>query len=286
MPGARPRGWRFGDRGELLAESILSSIAFTVRVPRQEDVGHDLLCTIAERDGNLQRAGPFFTVQIKSDRGGITYEKEYEVAWIQNQDNPFFICVANRKDLTIEMYSTWNMLNGFLLKGAQRIVLVPSGPDADYEQVATVQGEQTVPLGRPVLRMSMEDAMHEARAQALGAVLREWVEIDRENIVNRAAGMYWVVGPLNYETNKSPLASKESRIAFFWNAKNLEPCCRNFGRPATALRLVVRKAFGANETRSWGQEQLNALECVLISCSGHLEPLAKKVLHERLGLTL
>lgn len=286
MPGARSRGWRLGDRGELLAESILSSIAFTVRVPRQEDVGHDLLCTIAEREGNLQRAGPFFTVQVKSNRGSITYEKEHEVAWIQNQENPFFLCVAHRNDLTIEMYSTWNMLNGFLLKGAQRIILEPGGLDADYEEVTTVAGEQRVPLGRPILRMSMNDAMDEGRAKDLGKVLREWVRIDSENIANRATGMYWVVGPGNYDTNKSPLASTDFKISFFWNAENINICCSNFGRSATALRLVVRKAFGTNETQSWGENKLGALERVLRSYSDQLEPLAKKVLKERLGLIL
>ena len=288
MPGARPRGIRFGDRGELLAESILSSIAFTVRVPRQEDVGHDLLCTLAERNGNLLRAGPFFTVQVKSKSERIIYEKEHEVAWIKNQGNPFFLCVADRDDLTIEMYSTWNMLNGFLLKEAGRIVLAPGSPDADYEAVETREDgtEQVVPLGKPVLRMSIQDAMEEERAQTLSAVLRVWVEIDRENIVNRAAGMYWVVGPLRYETNVSPLDSKDWRIAFFWNTKNLDRCLLNFGRTATALRLVIRVASGGDEAVRWGEERINILEQALRSYSDHLEPLAKQVLHEHVGLSV
>ena len=71
MPGARLRNFRFGDNAELLAEFALNTFAFTTRVPRQEDVGHDLFCSLTERDGNLLRAGPFFTVQIKSDRSEL-----------------------------------------------------------------------------------------------------------------------------------------------------------------------------------------------------------------------
>lgn len=39
MAGCRWRTFRLGDRSELLVEQLLASLAFTTRVPRQEDVG-------------------------------------------------------------------------------------------------------------------------------------------------------------------------------------------------------------------------------------------------------
>jgi hypothetical protein len=288
MPGARPRGFRLGDRGELLAGSILSSIAFTVPVPRQEDVGHDLLCTISEPDGQLLRAGPFFTVQVKSDTGAPVFEKPHEIEWIRSQENPFFICIANRDDLAIELFSTWNMLNGILYRKTGRIELVPGDPDADYEPVTTLEdrSNQLVPLGRPVIRMSMQDAMNEERAHTLGAILTQWVAIDRENIVNRRAGMHWVVGPTNHETNSPPRECQEWRIEFFWNAKNLSRCVLNFGRSATELRLTLRKAFGNTEAESWGDTRTSVLDEALRAYSEQLDPLAKDSLRKHIGLDL
>lgn len=288
MPGARPRGFRPGDRGELLASSILSSMAFTVPVPRQEDVGHDLLCTISEYDGRLLRAGPFFTVQVKSNPDALVFEKPHEIEWIRNQENPFFLCVANREDLTIEIFSTWNMLNGILYRETRRIELVPGAPEADYEPVMTLEdlSNQVVPLGSPVIRMSMEDAVNEERACALVDVLTQWVVIDRENIVNRGAGMHWVVGPTDHQTNSPPFDSRQWRTEFFWNAKNLRRCVLNFGRSATELRLTVRNAFGNTETAQWGEARITTLDEVLRSYSDELEPLAKESLRRNIDLDL
>lgn len=116
MPGARYEDFRFGDSAELLAEFILGSIAFTTRVPRQEDVGYDFFCVLAEKDAELLKAGPFFTVQAKKGRGKIAFEKEYEVDWIKKQENPFFICVTNSDSLSIDLYSTWIMPRASSLK--------------------------------------------------------------------------------------------------------------------------------------------------------------------------
>lgn len=289
MPGARARGFRFGDSAELLAEFILGSMAFTTRVPRQEDVGHDLLCVLAERTGNLLTAGPFFTVQVKNKREEIVYDKEYEVTWIKNQENPFFVCVVDRENLTVELYSTWNMWNGFLFKKANRIVLVPGGPDDEYQKVWTCEDrtKQVVPLGRPILRISAKDVMNEEQVQSFGAILREWVEMDRENIVNRLAGMYWVVGPIHYETNRPLTETPGWSVAFYWNVKNLPMCLRNFGRSATALRLVVRKALGPDGEAALGWAQkIDGLERVLRSHFDHLEPIAKDVLCKEVGLVV
>lgn len=287
MPGARARGFRFGDTAELLAEFILGSMAFTTAVPRQEDVGHDFHCVLIERAGNLLKAGPFFTVQVKSNRDNLVYEREHEVAWIKNQENPFFVGVSSRENLTLEIYSTWNMLNGFLHKAADRIILVPGGPEDEYQEIQTREdgSEQIIPLGRPILRMSAHDAMNEERAQSFGGVLREWVEMDRENIANRQAGMYWVVGPIQHETNSLLADCTAWSTAFFWNPRNLPRCQTNFGRAGTALRLVIRRVLGTEGERAsaWTQK-IQDLEAVLRSHSDILEPLAKQILDEQVGL--
>ena len=218
----------------------------------------------------------------------LIYEKSHEVTWIKDQHNPFFICISKPKDLSIELYSTWNMLNGFLARRADKIVLVPGKPDDNYQQVTTLkdQSEQTIPLGRPILRISVQDTTNEQTIRRHRVVLREWIELDRENIVNRSAGMHWVVGPTEYETNKSWKNAGQLRIAFYWNAKNLAKCRQNLGRTATALRLTIQKLGSQATAEAQMTQQIHALEHVLTVHSDYLEPLAKKALDKHIKLTL
>jgi hypothetical protein len=282
MPGARLKNVRSGDSAELLAEFILESMAFTTKVPRQEDIGYDLFCVLAEHDQKMLKAGPFFTVQVKSKRGKINYEKEHEVYWIKNQENPLFICVANCRSLSIDLYSTWNMLIGILAKDARKIILSPGGKDDVFEEPQTKddRSEQLIPLGKPILHITAKDVMDEAQIRTFGDILREWILMDRENIVNRYAGMDWVTGPRHWETNKPLATANELISATFWNAKNLDKCRINFGRCATALRLTTRWAYSPEQEKSPElSSEIEALETVLKVNTKYLEPLAKEALH-------
>lgn len=68
MPGAKAYGFRMGDNAERLCEFVISSLAFTSKVPRTEDVGHDFLCSLAEREANMFKAGPFLLFKQKIKR--------------------------------------------------------------------------------------------------------------------------------------------------------------------------------------------------------------------------
>lgn len=289
MPGARAYGFRIGDNAELLAEFVLSRLAFTARVPRTEDVGHDFLCSLAEREANLFKAGPFFTVQVKNKKNPIIYEKDYEINWIKSQENPFFICVANRSSLSVEFYSTWTLLIGILHKSAQKIVLIPGSENDTYRAPETEsdQTEQRIYLGRPILNISAEEIFSDENVNKYAAILRQWIEIDRENIINRYAGMYWIVGPKTYETNVPVPDPFETLVAFMWNAKNLEKCKINFGRSATALRLVIRRALGQEREQDITLSPMIAdLEKVLQSMKECLDPYAKEILFQQLNLKI
>jgi hypothetical protein len=114
MPGARLRTFRLGNRSELLVEQLLAGFAFTTRVPTPEDVGVDFFCSLTHQEKHLLKAGPFFAVQAKSSTDPIVYEKAHELEWVTNQENPLLICVADRKALAMDVYSTWNLLCGVL----------------------------------------------------------------------------------------------------------------------------------------------------------------------------
>jgi hypothetical protein len=284
MPGARPYGFRQGDRSELLAETVLNALAFTVRVPRQEDVGHDFLCALSEMKEQMVWAGPSFTVQVKSRREPLVFEEEHELAWIRGLDNPFFIAISDLKNRRVDIYSTWKRLLGILYRGCRRIILIPGNPNATYGDIDTKEdsSEQRIPLDRPILSVDLNDAMDEQRMRSLGEILRSWIILDSENIVRTRTGMYWVTGPTDYETN-TPIDGRDATVQFFWNPNNLDGCIQNFGRSATALRTVIRAAFGEKET---AVVCVSDLDQFLRSHPAILEPLAIQVLNEFVGLGL
>jgi hypothetical protein len=288
MPGARLAKFRIGDSAELLAEFILGRLAFTTKVPRTEDVGHDLHCSMIERAGGLLKAGPFFTVQVKANRKRIKYEKPYQVRWISEQENPFFVCVVNQRSLSVDLYSTWNMLLA-ILWGTERIVLKPGDTNGPYPGPINngKPYDWTIPLGKPILRISVSDAMDKQKIAEYSSVLRQWIRRDRENIVNRYAGMYWVVGPTVYETNRQYNDVGPFLFGSFYNPGNFEKCIENFGRIATALRVVMRMRIGIEEEgKPYFSDKVKDLDPVLRSYSEYLEPLARQDLRDKVGLSV
>jgi hypothetical protein len=213
MSGARLRSFRLGDRSELLVESLLAGFAFTTRVPRQEDIGIDFLCSLisGNKGETLLKAGPFFAVQAKSSTEEITYDKPHELEWISNQENPILLCVADRKTAAMDVYSTWNLLCGVLGGGLggnikpTRITLRPGETGEDWRGLKNKpDGAQEILLGKPIIRITHQDIIDETSTKNIAEVVGEWIALDRLNIVNRHAGMNWVVGPAKYETGRAP----------------------------------------------------------------------------------
>jgi hypothetical protein len=289
MPGARHPNFRLGDRTELLAEFCLNTIAFSTRVPRQEDIGHDFFCVLSEVRQGLLWAGPSFTVQVKSDANQLVFEKEHEIKWIKDIENPFFLVVGHRNDLRIDIYSTWARMNGFLRKSANRIILKPGPPKEGLGQVWTNEDgkEQIISLGHPVISATLQELMDEGRADTLREILKQWILLDRENIVNILAGMYWVVGPRNYRTNEPFLPETELKMWIYWNAKNLDKCQVVFGRAAAALRLTLLNALGPNaEKDPEFTERIQTLNAALISHRNVLEPTTYRAIRKYIEIDL
>jgi hypothetical protein len=270
MPGGRLRTFRLGDRAELLVENLLAGLAFTTRVPRQEDFGVDFFCSLTRQEGQFLKAGPFFAVQAKSTRDDIVYEKAHELEWIKNQENPLFVCVADRNALAMEVYSTWNLLCGVLngwrgQTSASRIVLRPGVEHHMWPWVEdNDDGSQEIRLGKPIARITDADIFDDDRMELLANTIGQWVALDRLNVVNRYANMHWVLAPVAYETNQSPLPPVG--VAFYCHPANLNTYSVNLGRAATALTFVLRNPnSGIDTTQPPWSARASDLRDLLIS---------------------
>lgn len=245
MPGARLRSFRLGDRSELLVEHLLAGFAFTTRVPRQEDIGIDFMCSLIYGEGeHLLKAGPFFTVQAKSSPQEIAYKEPYELEWIRNQENPILICVADRGATAMDVYSTWNLLCG-IHGGAKGgtvapdcIKLIPGATSEKWPGVRDPQdGTLEIQLGKPIIRVSHEDIRDRDKTANIAQIVGDWIALDRMNIVNRHAGLYWVGGPVEYETGKR--LGQAGKVAFYWHPQNLDKCENSFALAATGLWQIL-----------------------------------------------
>ena len=269
MPGGHLRTFRIGNRSELLVEQLLAGLAFTARVPRQEDVGVDFFCSLISQRENFLQAGPFFAVQAKSPTDAIRYEKPHELDWITTQENPLLLCIADRKALAMDVYSTWNLLCGVLggWRGQKQPNSILLRPGVAYNKWPGVvdqdDGSQAILLDKPIARITDADIFDETRMQQIAAFLGEWTALDRTNIVNRHAGMYWVAGPLAYETNKSPWASGQAGVQFYYNPSNLKQGGENLGRVVTGLTLLLPQIADMNQP-PW-TARMSALQAVLHS---------------------
>jgi hypothetical protein len=228
--------YRQGDHAERLAEFILGSFAFTTPIPRSEDIGHDFHCVLAEQDasGRFLRAGPSFSVQVRSKLKPLEFNRLYESKWAAEQANPFFYAVVTRSTLTLDLYSTWNRMNAFTHYGPEWPTTFQ--PNEEFRLPFLTNGRLQVPLGEPILRLTAREAT-EAKVDWAADVMRPWIQLDRRNIVNNESGMHWVEGPPTWTTNAVPPPSTYTR--FYWNSKNLRDCIDNFGRTAVALRNTI-----------------------------------------------
>lgn len=263
MPGGRLRTFRLGDRSELLVQHLLSGIAFTTPVPRQEDIGVDFLCSLIAhtKDKGLLRAGPFFTVQAKSKgTDKITYAQPHERAWISQQENPMLVCVADRDTTSMDVYSTWNLLAGVLAghrgtKEPTKIVLRLGQASAMWPPIHNLDdGTQEILLRHPIAHVTHDDIVNDERAKEIAAVLGAWIIYDRLNIVNSRAGLHWVFAPRSYETNKMPPLDGVLGMAGYWNPKNLEQCKWNLVLAATSLwRTLAAAGLTSSASAPWAE---------------------------------
>ena len=100
MSGMRLFSYRQGDRSEYLAHYLMSGLGVITAVPRQEDIGIDLYCTLADQERGKLTFGVPFLVQVKSASdepvafGRLSSKGRWQredITWLLRQEIPFFV---------------------------------------------------------------------------------------------------------------------------------------------------------------------------------------------------
>src|SRR5262249_34825585 len=106
MPGSTSANFHEGSRSEYLAQYAFASFGTAVPVPRQEDTGLDLYCTLTERLGKEIWPTAYFSVQVKSDASPWKFPNPESVKWLVQHPLPVFLCVVNKSDASLQIYHT------------------------------------------------------------------------------------------------------------------------------------------------------------------------------------
>lgn len=279
----RKRSFRLGDRTELLAEMCLNTLAFTTKVPRQEDVGHDFICFLSHLEDDLFYAGKTFTVQVKSNKRKIVYKTAKHAEWLRSLENPYYILVGNKKKMQFELFSTWRVLEEVLMKQkASKITLYlkergdgqhpaftepkhPGGGD-DYEQ--------HVYLGKQIISISAESLMDEENTKSCRELLSKWVSHDKKNITSSDSGICWIETLEHHEPNIFP----NTKSLKYYYGSDLDVKVKNFSRICSTLVMTINNMVGNGENAEHLKQMAGDLAEVMLKHSSELESAPVQVL--------
>jgi hypothetical protein len=220
----RLRSFRQGDRAEYLAQYILSALAITVPVPRQEDVGTDFHCSLLRGEGNNLRPTLPFNIQIKSASkkiledgirfGGVTEAgawRQHEINQLCQTDTPFLVGLVDLKKQSLDVFSTitrYFVLSNWHGTGLPReVALIPYDPIGEAHIGAGVQEDLPIkadlpdklcklPLGQPIVSISIEESEDTKRCEEIKNLMEPYLRMDQENAVRFRIGLGYFDWPL------------------------------------------------------------------------------------------
>lgn len=298
--------FRQGDRSEYLAQYILSSIAITVPVPRQEDVGSDFHCSLLKRaEGNLYPYLPF-NIQVKSygpdilkngvQFGGITKankQKEgkwrgHEIEILCQTDTPFLIGVVNKDEQWMDLFNTiprYFIRVNWSGKGTPRkVALIPYTPDgANHIGAGKVTKQKSkpgmpdyswsLPLGQPIVRISIGESEDPVKCEAIKRTIEPYLRLDQENAVFARLGLGHFHWPLVIRPGTPPL---EMGVGYSFGPPGTPAFNKQSQTLCKIMASILRSFREANmkdEIRPW----LPIIDQINFST---LDPITQRVLEE------
>lgn len=237
MPGMQWYPFWEGNRSELLATHVLSSVCSVVPVPHQFEFGFDLLCTLTHQVKNALFAGRSFGSQVKAASvpsvlyGGIDdkgHWKAYELEWLYGQDQPHFLVRVDLQGWKVQVYSTTRMWWLKWQVGMPGEVQLLPGVDLEEFDGHTIQNRYAstdlpptsdgtpagngrsyrVPLGSPIAEVILGGAGGERFRDSLRHCLEAWIDVEYENIRHFRTSIPFVIEPHDWQPSaRLPLTS-------------------------------------------------------------------------------
>jgi hypothetical protein len=170
-----------GGRSEYYALLVFSSLGSAVPVPRQEDGGLDLYCTLTEGDSKRAWAHAYYVVQVKSDEKPWEIVSERSVKALIEVPLPLFLCVVQKKQQRLRVYHTSPRFYVWTYPPyPARVSLIPGEP-GNGVSTQWQDGEQ-FNLSAPILEFGVHQIEEVHFREKAKAILKYWAEVDEENL--------------------------------------------------------------------------------------------------------
>jgi hypothetical protein len=202
MTGSIAANLHEGSRSEYLAQFVFSGFGTAIPVPRQEDSGLDIYCTLLEPVG--QRAWPraHYSVQVKSTMKPWVFDGAESVRWIIEHPLPIFLCIVQKAKARILVYHTTPRFAVWALPTQpHRLVLIPGTKTKAYTVNWAGDAGDTFKLEAPILNFTIQEILDPEFRAHVADVLKFWIDYDMENLFRIKSGIHHFRVPHDYETN-------------------------------------------------------------------------------------
>ncbi len=199
--GSTSANFHEASRSEYLAHYVFSSLGTSVPVPRPEDTGLDLYCTLTKRIGQRIWPQAYYSVQVKSNMDSWTFEGHNSVRWLIEHPLPLFLCVVLKKEALLRVYQTTPRFFAWSLPPLpKRLELIP-GLGTEGRPVEWIDGTR-FSLSAPIIEASILETLDDDFVKRAKAVLQFWIDIDLENLDRLRSGVLNFKVPHSYSTGE------------------------------------------------------------------------------------
>lgn len=199
--GSTSANFHEASRSEYLAHFVFSSLGTSIPVPRPEDTGLDLYCTLTKRIGQRIWPQAYYSVQVKSNMESWTFEGHDSVRWLIEHPLPLFLCVVLKKEALLRVYQTSPRFYAWSLPPLpERFELIP-GKGRQGIAARWIDGTR-FGLSAPILEASVGETLADGFVQKAKAVLQFWIDIDSENLDRLRSGVRSFKVPHPYMTGE------------------------------------------------------------------------------------
>ena len=196
-------------------------------VPRQEDSGTDLYCTLTEGDSRNAWTDAYYAVQIKSDEKPLVFDQERSVKAFVQFPLPLFLCIVKKKEQRLWVYHTSPRFYVWAHPPyPAQLELLPGKPGAG---VCTQWDDgRKFDLSAPILEFSVADTEDKDFRETAKTILKNWVEYDNQNLYRVQTGLLQFTMPADYVTNGTAIRGYATQGLTRADEKHLEEMMPRF----------------------------------------------------------